>query len=272
MNSNHIICGKFDNKVEIQLPPCLGLEKVKINSRRMYESPNTKTVQIAIGKENIWFKSRLWKIDDFFEMASKSKIRRLTVLTEKEKVRIIEEAALLNIKIDVFEKQFPIFKDIKYNSNPLINYNVLRKHTKKLVQLNIGPRNISIHLSNQHRLTALGKLRLKNNYDRNFFFAYKDAYQEVFKLKEERPDRVIIALDFNSMYVDCMKGFFCKPENIRYEKFQESKIQPEELPNGIYNVRLKSAKDTFLLDHHPFKYNKLGRSHYFKSKRSNNPI
>ena len=205
-------------------------------------------------------------------MASKSKIRRLTVLTEKEKVRIIEEAALLNIKIDVFEKQFPIFKDIKYNSNPLINYNVLRKHTKKLVQLNIGPRNISIHLSNQHRLTALGKLRLKNNYDRNFFFAYKDAYQEVFKLKEERPDRVIIALDFNSMYVDCMKGFFCKPENIRYEKFQESKIQPEELPNGIYNVRLKSAKDTFLLDHHPFKYNKLGRSHYFKSKRSNNPI
>src|SRR5690606_7429919 len=109
---------------------------------------------------------------------------------------------------------FPIFPDIKYNSLSFANYYTLTKCLRKLDQLSINSSSLSKVLAQRHLHAIVRKLRFKNGYDRCFFFAYKDGYQEVFKLKEERSDRIIIALDFNSMYVDCMRGKFCNPATV----------------------------------------------------------
>lgn len=60
-----------------------------------------------------------------------------------------------------------------------------------------------------------------------------------------------------------MKGQFCNPASIEYEDFRGAPPGLGDLRNGIYRVRLVAAKQSFLLDHHPFRYKRLGRSYYF---------
>lgn len=239
-------------------------KKTKLHTKRISTKRKSTTLPISAGKSGIWFDNRLWDQEVFFVMAVTTGARRLCVLTNREYLQIVEPASFHGLKIDIFEINFPIFSDIKYSSSPRTNYNVLIKHLRKIEKLGINSKSLSKHLSNSHMHTALKKARFKNDYDRHFFFAYKDGYQEVFKLKEERPDRVIIALDFNSMYLDSMKGDFCDPSSIKYKNFQGLPINTTSLANGIYRVRLQSAKKSFLLDHHPFRYKRLGRSYYFK--------
>ncbi len=61
-----------------------------------------------------------------------------------------------------------------------------------------------------------------------------------------------------------MKGRFCNPASIKYQDFRGATLVPRDLANGIYRVRLLAAKQGFLLDHHPFRYKRLGRSYYFQ--------
>ena len=97
-----------------------------------------------------------------------------------------------------------------------------------------------------------------------FFQAYKGGYQAVFKLKEERRDRVILAVDFNSMYADSMKGDFCHPASVEYCKFSGLRPELQDLNVGIYRVRLVGALSGQFLEHHPFQFKRLGRSWLFR--------
>ncbi len=221
------------------------------------------TLPVSVGESSVWFDGRPWDSKVFLAMAASKGIQHLCVLTNREYLQIVELASAYGMRIDIFEKDFPIFSDIKFCTSPRVNYDVLTKYLRKLDQLGIYAASLSKHLSHRHLLATLKKIRFKNNYDRNFLFAYKDGYQEVFKLKEERPDRVIIALDFNSMYLDCMKGNFCNPASIEHKNFQGQPVDLSNLANGFYRVRLQGAKQGFLLEHHPFRYKRLGRSYLF---------
>ena len=262
--NNHIICGKLDNRTDLGPFSARATAKVRLHAGRMTTDRQPANLSVSAGENGIWFDGQLWEPETFLAMAATKGVKRLLVLTNREYLQIVERAAAHRLRVDVFETSFPVFSDIKYSSCPRTNHDVLTKLLRKLNQLGIHSGSLSKELAHGYLRATVNKLRFKNGYDRHFFFAYKDGYQEVFKLKEERPDRVIIALDFNSMYLDSMKGRFCNPASIEYKDFRGAAADPSNLANGIYCVRLLAARQSFLLDHHPFRYKRLGRSYYFR--------
>lgn len=270
MSSDHIVCGKLDNRTDLGPFAASDTAKIRLYVKRMAPERQIASTSISAGESGIWFEGRLWASGEFFPMASTRGVRRLLVLTSKEYLQIVEHAAAHSMRVDVFEINFPIFSDIKYSFCPRTNHDVLTKHLRTLDHLGIRSDGLSKDLAHRHWRAAAKNLQFKNGYDRHFFFGYKDGYQEVFKLKEERPDRIIVALDFNSMYVDSMKGRFCEPSSIEYKKFSGVVDNPVDLNSGLYRVRLLGAKESFLLDHHPFRYKRLGRSWHFQLHPGNN--
>jgi hypothetical protein len=264
MMSDHIVCGKLDNRADMGFFSARATAKVKLQAGRIIPDRQVATLPVSVGENGVWFDERLWAPETFLAMAAAKGVQRLLVLTSREHLQIVELAAAHRLRVDVFETSFPIFSEIRYSSCLRSNHDVLTKHLRKLDQLGIRSSSLSKALAPRYLCAAVKKLRFKNGYDHHFFFAYKDAYQEVFKLKDERSDRVIIALDFNSMYVESMKGRFCNPASIEYKNFRSEAADPRNLANGIYRVRLLAAKQSFLLDHHPFRYKRLGRSYYFR--------
>lgn len=258
-----ICCGKLDNRVSLGAFSPHAQAKVRLHVEHLASDKSAAPISVSIGDNKIWFDGRLWELDPFISQARAAGIRRVIVLTSKEYIHIAELVSSNNIHVDVLETNYPIFSGIKYKRCARSNYEVLKKHLRKLDQLKIREGNLSKDLACGHQRSVVKQLRSKNGYDGNFFFAYKDPYQEVFKLKEERPDRLIIAFDFNSMYVDSMKGGFCNPEAVKFNDFRGLNIDLTLLKKGIYLVRLRSAKQGFFLNHHPFRYKRLGRSYYF---------
>lgn len=263
MTANYIACGKLDNRSDFGILSKQATAKVRVRGERLANVRETAALPVSAGESCVWFDGRTWDSKVFLAMATSKGIQRLCVLTNREYLYIVELASAYGMRIDIFETNFPIFSEIKFSSSLRINLEVLTKYLRKLDQLGIRSASLSKHLSRRHLHAILKKIRFKNSYDRNFFFAYKDGYQEVFKFKEERSDRVIIALDFNSMYLDCMKGNFCNPASIEYKSFQGQPVNQSNLPNGFYRVRLREAKQGFLLEHHPFRYKRVGRSYLF---------
>lgn len=264
MTADYIVCGKLDNRTELGPFSVRAAAKVKLHAENGLRNRQDETLSVSIGENGVWFDGQLWDTKALLTMAVTKGIKRLLVLTRREYLQIAEQAAAHALRVDIFETNFPFFSDIKYSSCPRTNHGVLIKHLRKQEQLGIRSDSLSKDLSRRYSRLTVKKLRFKNGYDRHFFFAYKDGYQEVFKLKEERPDRIIIALDFNSMYLDSMQGRFCDPASIEYKDFRGLAANPRDLANGIYRVRLLSARQSFLLDHHPFRYKRLGRSFYFR--------
>ena len=258
-----IVCGKFNNHISFD-----GLNTNYLSKPRRIavDNPNkikkTNYTPISTNGSEVLHQGVIWKVEDFLNTISENG-RRLIVLTLKEYLLILSKTSLLNISVSVFEINYPIFKNIKYSSTLNVNINTLSKLLNKLEYLNIKSTTFARDQTLNHLHSVGRKVRFKNSFDHFFFFAYKDGYQEVFKLKEERPNRVIIAFDFNSMFADCMKGDFCEPRSIHHKTFADYSIDPAQLSEGIYRVVLKGAKDGFFLKHHPFLYKRLGKSSYF---------
>lgn len=124
---------------------------------------------------------------------------------------------------------------------------------------------ISDYLSKKYLYKIERKLRFKHTMDSCFFFAYRGGYQEVFKLKEEREDRLVVSMDFNSMYPHSMLGEFVNPKEIKYKYFMDNENQNiSSLHYGLYHIILKEPKDSFFKTFHPFKYTKFFQSFDFK--------
>lgn len=263
-----IVCGKLDRSTQLSAPSCRDDSAVRLTGASVPMPDFSTGWPIAADEHVVWFDGQAWSMDDFLVMATRHKARRLLVLTAREYKFLVARAADHGLRVTALEVAFPIFPDIKYNTCLRTNLAVLHKHVRKLLQLGITPiHTLSRQLSGQHLHSVTRKLRVKNAHDRHFFSAYPDAYQEVFKLREERQDRVIIALDFNAMYLDSMEGTFCAPSAVRYRDFREQPADPADMPNGVYRVRLIGALPGFLLTYHPFRYKRLGRSHYFRMQR-----
>lgn len=264
-----IICGKFDNTTEW----CFLSRKNKKTTRVLAEAKKhivhtTNIAALSIEKKEFWFNERRYDLNSFICKAIDLNIKHLLVLTEKERLYILENLTTHRFNINSLEESLPFFSNIKYRSCARTNYNVLNKHLRKLNQLNINPTNLSTDLATKHQRYVARKIHHKNNYDSAFFFAYKEPYQEVFKLKEERANRKVIALDFNSMYIDSMKGAFCDPASIEYKNLRNTPVDYNNLNTGIYRVKLISAKHNFIYHYHPFRYKSLGHSSYFHLKES----
>lgn len=257
----HIVCGKFHNNISFNYSKS-NEEKIRIGSK----NPNILKVSnynlCAIVEKNILFENKIYEIRDFFSIQRKQILKNLIVLTKKEKSLVLEECVDFNIHINVFEEKYPFF-EVKFTSNIYKNYDELEKLIQQVINLDIRGKSLHQNLSQNYLYKIERKLRFKNKLDYYFAFAYKGGYQEVFKFKEERKDRVIIAFDFNSMYVDSMMNNFMEPKSIRYINLRDSKIDIANIKNGLYRVILKNPKETFFNNFHPFKYNYMFQSHYF---------
>lgn len=264
MRNDVIVCGKFHSHISFN-----GLNTDHLSKPRRIAADNPNKVKninyipISTNGSEVLCQGVTWKVEDFLNSVSDNDGRQLVVLTLKEYLLILGKTSLLNITVSVFEINYPIFKNITFCSILSVNINTLRKLLNKLEHLNIKSSTFARDQTINHLHSIGRKLRFKNSFDHYFFFSYRDGYQEVFKLKEERPDRIIIAFDFNSMFADCMKGDFCESRSIHHRTFTDHSIDPTQLSEGIYRVVLKGAKDGFFLKHHPFLYKQLGKSYRF---------
>lgn len=260
-----IICGKFDNTINFN--PTLvshGKERVRIGS----VNPNTlKTIQytpISTNGTSIKYQDNVLLARDFFSKMNKKDLRNLMVLTYKERQLLLDLLVDFDIDVKVFELIYPFFRHIKYISNIEKNYYELISLLNKVDELDIKGKSLAHNLSTKYLYKIERKLRHKNRYDYFFAFAYRGGYQEVFKLKEEREDRVVISFDFNSMYIDGMMGIFMEPKSIKYKKFTSQPETLKTLENGLYKVILKNPKNSFFTSFHPFKYTKMFQSFSFQ--------
>lgn len=260
-----IICGKFDNRIDFKI---INNERVRIGSIHPNKIKYRNLLPIATQENVILFDNKKFNSRDFLNQLRLNKSDKLIVLTIKEKELILEELLDFNIDIYVFEVIYPIFNHIKYISNIHKNYNELIRLLNFTKDLGIYGKSLSKILSTEYLYKIERKLRYKNRFDKFFGFAYKGGYQEVFKLKEERENRIVVSFDFNSMFIDSMMGDFVEPKNIKYKNYNNEYIKIDNLSQGLYRVILKNPIDSFFNKFHPFKYTKLFQSFIFKLENS----
>jgi hypothetical protein len=204
--ADDIVCGKLDDCTAL-----MACEPGAVHKTRLYQEPPPQKkppvfIALSASEQAVWCDGRMWRTEDFFRSCVNRGARRLLVLTSREYWHLVERAMAHGLRVDAFEARFPIFPGITFNPCLKTNLAVLSRLQKKAAQLGLSATSLSRQLSRRHQRKAAKKLGYKNGLDSQFFLAYKDSYQEVFTFREERPERVIVALDFNGMFVDCMQG------------------------------------------------------------------
>lgn len=260
-----IVCGKFDRHID--LSPCKSTDfrtKLRIGSNNPNKLTIPDYIPIATDGEKIIYSNEEFYAREFFFEKHSFEVNNLIVLTQKERNLILDLLLDNDLDVSVFESKYPIFSHIKFIPEIKKNYYELKRLIENIKEMNITGPSLANNLSTKNKFKVERKIRNKNKLDKFFYFGLQGGYQEVFKLREERKDRVIIALDFNSMYPSCMEGPFLDPSSIRYKKCGFIYSGNQCIEDGLYRVLLKGVKDSFFMNYHPFKYTVLGRSNYFK--------
>jgi hypothetical protein len=268
-NIETIVCGKFDRNINIDFKQTrIPTEKIRIGSKNPKNFRYKRFEPIATNGKVIFCNNQTYDIRDFLTGFSKKISNNLIVLTVKERSLILEELIDFDLSVNVFETLYPIFSHIKYISNLNKNYNELKRMLSVVKKMGIRGNSLAHYISNEHLFKIERKLRFKNGLDQFFALAYNGGYQEVFKLKEEREDRVVLAFDFNSMYAACLEGDFVEPKSVKYENFRKKNITTSQLYSGLYKVRLRIPCDSFFREFHPFKYRIINKSFYFNLEQN----
>lgn len=263
-HKNRIVCGRFDDHIDLTDAARPELRKrIRIGSIHPSSLLPNDFVPISTNGEYVLSGGKKRRAREFFSSAGDDVLSRLIVLTAKEYDQLLKFAADFECEIAIFEIRYPIFDHIKYTSDLHANFRQLTTLLRTIKKLGIRGKSLGHSVSCQHLYKVERKLRFKNQLDRYFAFASQGGYQEVYKLKEERKDRVILALDFNSMFADCMRGDFVEPKSISYVDLRDQNVDTGRLNNGLYRVIFRGAKPGWFRELHPFKYRLLNQSFYF---------
>jgi len=260
-----ITCGRFDPIIAFD-PDLV----VKSRAVRRIVAPNPNCLQpfqftpIATDGRHVLHERGLAELDEFLVSHVASGKPPLIVLTNREYLVALEAASLRGCLLYAFESRFPIFPQLRHAPSLHANLAALRKLLSKVRQLGIVASGFSHDQSTRHLHNIARALKFKSGLDRFFFFSLREGQQEVYKHVEERADRAIVALDFNSMFADCLRGRFCEPRAIRHRIFDRSPEVLDALDEGIYRVVLRGARPGFIQNHHPFLFRRLGRSFHFR--------
>ena len=264
-----IVSGKFDCNINLESERLKNpTERIRIGSINYKHLKSREYIPIATDGKIVLYKNKSYNVREFLSITNAQILKKLIVLTIRERNSILNELVDFDVQLSIFEIKYPIYRHIKYISNIYHNYKELKRLLKSIAKMSIKGNSLAHYISNEHLFKIERKLRFKNNLDYFFAFSYKGGYQEVFKLKEERKDRVVIAFDFNSMYIECMKGSFIEPKSIKYKDLRESEKNISQLYDGLYRVILKNPSDTFLKKFHPFKYIILNKQFYFDLEKN----
>lgn len=266
-----IVCGKYGANIDLS-----GANKMHLTQKQRLGSINPNSLKnpeyfpIATnGVCIVYGDGEKKEVIDFLSNEMSDKCRKLIVLTNNERNLILPYLIDFDMDVAVLECKYPIFRHIRYFSDPQKNLFELKRILAKLRKLEISGESLGHYFSTKSRFNIERKLRFKNDLDQFFAQAYHGPYQEVFKLKEERASRTIIAVDFNSMFPSCMAGQFVDPTKLTYKAYSQLYTDQTQLENGLYRVILKYCKDKFFCDYHPFKYADLGNKLPFKMNSKN---
>lgn len=260
-----ITCGRFDPLIAFD-PDLI----VKSTAVRRIFAPNPSFLRpfqftpVATDGRQVLHEGGLEELDAFLSSHVADDKPSLIVLTNREYLAALEAASLRGCPLYAFESRFPLFPQLRHATSLQANLATLRKLLRKVRQLGIVASSFSRDQSTRHLHRVARTLKFKSGLDRFFFFSLREGHQEVYKHIEERPDRAIVALDFNSMFADCLRGSFCEPRAIRHRAFDRPPAALDELDEGIYRVVLRGARPGFIQEHHPFLFRRLGRSFHFR--------
>lgn len=136
----------------------------------------------------------------------------------------------------------------------------------------INFRNLSIILSkfgrhlffaseycNEKWKTICNSIRKKSILDTKFYSAWHLPIQDTYILEEKRPERSVVSIDFNGMYLACMQNLFPKPSKLRSIILERYLIESEKLIVGLYRCILDGPISNFITHHNPFRNFHSGR-------------
>lgn len=192
-------------------------------------------------------------IDSFFNEYTGTEI--LLVSSVKEWELLLVYSSQYSIKINVIERDFPIFDDIRFSKRAEINYRQTQAKLKLLRKYGVKRSSLSKSLLPEYKKRFFNKIRTKTILDQYFGLASLRPVREVFMLSEERADRTIIALDVNSMYLNCMGDKFGSPRSLKRVN-DVSQVTPDNPVQGLYRVKLSEPKTSFIRKFHPFQFSK----------------
>lgn len=107
--------------------------------------------------------------------------------------------------------------------------------------------------------TICNALRRVNGHDVRFHYAWHLPIQEAFVLEEDRPERTVVAIDFNGMYGACMQERFPKPSALRHVELNRPHQPGERLTHGLYRCVLEQPSTDFIRRHNPLRTLFAGR-------------
>ena len=107
--------------------------------------------------------------------------------------------------------------------------------------------------------TICNALRQRSVHDARFYTAWHLPIQEAHVLEEVRPDRSVIAIDFNGMYPSCMQQGFPKPSSLNLVRIDRDLDTDEVLATGLYRCILDGPITDFIVRHNPFRSFYYGR-------------
>ena len=233
---------------------------VMFQKRKLSHRDYSEFILIGADSDNIYYNGHTVPI--YPGVLSFKQSDRVLVLTCKE-VELIYSSGLINqFDLLCLEQLFPFLHGIFYKSDAKSNYRTLVDKISKLRRYKIDFDYIHRFYSTCYN-TILRSISRKRLYDRNFFYVPAYTYQEVFKFKEEREDRVVVALDFNSMFATAMTDtMYPNPETLEYKKLNCFYDPNFNLEHGMYFVKL-SEPDEFIKKYHALRYNYLAESSPF---------
>jgi hypothetical protein len=107
--------------------------------------------------------------------------------------------------------------------------------------------------------TICNALRQKSVLDARFYTAWHLPIQDVHVLEERRPERNVVSIDFNGMYLACMQQPFPKPSNLRLVRLDRCLSESEILASGLYRCIIEGPLTDFIIRHNPFRSFHSGR-------------
>jgi hypothetical protein len=258
-----IIIGKHDDNFNFLNIANRKNKRIRLGSNNPNELKWVNYNVISTNGDTILFESKEYTLLDFFEFAKTTTLKNIMVLTRRERDSLLNLTIDFDVNIKVFEDNFPIFNHVKFVSNMSDNINEAHKLLNECKDLNLNGGSAFKCISTLFRYKQERKLRYKSNLDNIIYFSCFPPFQEVFKAKESRNDRLIFALDFNAMFTDCLSGSYPSPKDLRYSKFHKDDYYHKKLNDGFYRAKLIGAKNSIFLTHHPFRYSNSNKSYNF---------
>ncbi|WP_172379310.1 hypothetical protein [Vibrio sp. Vb339] len=258
-----IFIGRFDDFNEFKIKR--SGNKTRITSKNQDSIEFHDFIAISSNGFDVIYNGQLYSLEKFTLLVEAMNLRDLIVLTSKEKMLLAENGFNDFHNVYVLEENFPVFPGVKYHDDLTRNFHELSRCLIKIRSLGIRGVSLGIDTVTRGMRKVNRKIRWKNELDSNFYFSTFSGYQEVFKIKEECDNRVVIALDYNSMFASCMSGDFLDPKKLSYKTFN-IEFGTESIKPGFYRVRLVNPKTSFIKKFHPFRFVKLKKSYAFKMK------